>query len=294
MPIKLTASTFSFCQAFREKRLDIARYIETCADLGFTAIELNDGFLKADPAMPVKETKRRAIALGLDVAAIAIESVFVRNNAREIAREKRNILDWLETAYAFGAPVLRVNTGQMVNTLETLRNRRVTWDTVRGWVADTFEAVVLRAERLGIVIAMENHYCATRTAADTLALVRRIDSPWFKVNIDTGNFYEDIRYGNDFVAHPEILADARPFEDVYAGIDALAAEMIYCHAKIYKLDAAGENDLLLDYDRIFRIYRQHGYRGYISIENFSAEDAIDINSRAAQMLARKWDRCCAR
>jgi L-ribulose-5-phosphate 3-epimerase len=287
MTIKLTASTFSFDRAFKEKKMDIAGYIETCAQFGFTGIELNDGYLLQDP-LPLSEIKRRAAILGLDIAAVAIESVFVQNNEAEIKKEEQNILDWLEKGYFLGSPILRVNTGQMVNTLQTLDNKKVTWETVRDWATRTFESVIKQAEKLGILIAMENHYCATRTSEDTIRMVRRVNSPWFKVNIDTGNFYEDIRYGDDFILRPQILEKAKPFEEVYQGIETLAAYMVYCHAKVYKLDRENKNDILLDYDRIFDIFHRHYYQGYISIENFSAEDPLEFIPRASRMLLNKW------
>lgn len=289
MSIKLTAATFAFDRLFANKQMDIARYIDACAEFGFGGIELNDGYLLADP-MPLKEIKRRSTLLGMDIVALAIESVFVRNNEDQIEKEKRNILDWLEKAYFLGAPILRVNTGQMVNTLESLTNKAVTWDMVRNWVVQTFQDVVIQAEKLGIMVAMENHYCATRTSDQTVEVFRRVGSPWFGINIDTGNFYEDIHYGDDFVQNPEILSQARPFEDVQAGIETLAEHMIYCHAKIYRLDDDGREDLLLDYDRIFDIFHRRRYRGYVSIENFSREDPLTIIPRAAGMLAEKWER----
>ena len=266
--------------------MDMSRYIEACAETGFEGIELNDGFVDTD-RVALGQVKRQATVAGLDIAAVAIESVFVRNTRDEIAREKQNIIDWLERAYLLGAPMLRVNTGQPVNTLDTLADKSVTWDTVRGWVIDTYRDVVRQAENLGIVLAMENHFGATRTADDTLSVVRQVASPWLKVNIDTGNFYDDIRYGDDFAEHPEILEQAVPFEDVYEGIERLAPHMVYCHAKVYELDAEDRNDVLLDYDRIFAIFRRHAYNGYVSIENFSQEDPLDLIPRATAMLRGK-------
>lgn len=149
---------------------------------------------------------------------------------------------------------------------------------------DTYREVVKHAEKLAIIMAMDNHFGATRTADNTLTVVRQVGSPWLKVNIDTGNFYEDIHYGDDFVEHPEILVHATPFEDVYEENDRLAREMVYCHAKIYKLNAQGRDDVFLDYDRILPILRRHGY---VSIESFSQEDPLDIVARAAKMLRDK-------
>lgn len=270
--------------------MDVARYIDKCAEFGFSGIELNDGALLPDKSISAREIKKRAITSGLSIVAVAIESVFVRNSKEEIKKEKENILKWLERTYFFGAPILRVNTGQQVNTLETLRNKKVNWTVIKNWVAWTFEKVIPQAKKLGILIAMENHYCATRTSDETIDLIKRVNSPWFKINIDTGNFYEDIHYGDDFNRNPEILEKAKPFEDVYQGIEKMADHMGYCHAKVYKLNADGQNDILLDYDRIFRIFIRHHYRGYVSIENFSSEDPLKIVPRASLMLKNKWDR----
>lgn len=289
MTFKVTASTFSFNQLFHEKKMDIAQYIEKCAEFGFSGIELNDGYLNNDKLISAKEIKKRAITSGVSIVAVAIESVFVRNNEQEIEKEKQNIIDWLEKAYFLGAPILRLNTGQMANTLSTLKNPKVTWNIIKDWTARTLQEVIPYAEKLGIMFAMENHYCVTRTSDETIDLVRKVDSPWFKINIDTGNFYEDIHYGDDFNRNPEILEKARSFEDAYEGIEKMVPDMVYCHAKIYKLDADGCNDLLLDYDRIFKIFGRHGYRGYISIENFSQEDPLKIIPLATSMLKNKWE-----
>jgi len=57
--------------------------------------------------------------------------------------------------------------------------------------------------------------------------------------------------------------------------------------KIYGLTPGDDNDIYLDYDRILDMYRRAGFRGYLSIENFSQEDPLDIVPRAASMLRRK-------
>lgn len=125
MSIKLTDATFSFNNAFQKGRMDVPRDIDTCAEIDFEGIELNGGFVDIDRAA-LTQIKRQATVLGLNIAAVAIESVFVRNSREEIVRDQQNIVDWPEKACFLGAPILRVNTGQMINTLDTLTDKSVT------------------------------------------------------------------------------------------------------------------------------------------------------------------------
>ena len=51
------------------------------------------------------------------------------------------------------------------------------------------------AGKKGIHLALENHGGLTATAAGMLKLVRDVKSPWFGVNLDSGNFHGEDVYG---------------------------------------------------------------------------------------------------
>ena len=52
------------------------------------------------------------------------------------------------------------------------------------------------AGRFGVFLALENHGGITATADQVLALVRGVKSPWFGVNLDTGNFHTKDPYAD--------------------------------------------------------------------------------------------------
>jgi len=96
----------------------------------------------------------------------------------------------------------------------------------------------------GIFLALENHGGLTATAAGLLKLVRDVKSPWFGVNLDTGNFHEGNLYAE--------LAEAAPYA-------------INVQVKVV-ISAAGRRKEPADFKRLAKILRDVGYRGYIVLE----------------------------
>lgn len=290
--MRITAATFAFSKAFSESRLDLEGYVRACRNSGLDAVEFNNGYIEEESADP-GDLKRLAVSLGLDVAALAIELVFVRETEEEIRAEEDKLRRLLEQAHLLGCPILRVNTGQPVDRMENLAHPNFTREQLTDRAVAVFRRVMPIAEQMGIVVAMENHFALTSTSWETISFVERVGSDWMRVNIDTGNFIDPdwVRWGKDWRQHPDYWRRAPMQEDVYEGIERLAPCMIYSHAKIYGITADGRDDIYLDYDRILDIYRCAGYQGYLSIENFSQEDPLAIVPKAARMLRRKIEKC---
>jgi len=56
------------------------------------------------------------------------------------------------------------------------------------WCIDAIRQSLEYAASRGIVLALENHSGVVSTADQLLAIVHEIDSDWFGVNWDSGNF----------------------------------------------------------------------------------------------------------
>ena len=97
----------------------------------------------------------------------------------------------------------------------------------------------------GVHLALENHGGPTATADGLLQFVRDVDSPWFGVNLDTGNFYSDNPY--------EQIVKAAPY--------ALNVQV-----KVVTADEQRQNKKPTDFDRLAQILRDAGYRGYVVLE----------------------------
>jgi sugar phosphate isomerase/epimerase len=107
------------------------------------------------------------------------------------------------------------------------------------------------AGKHGVILALENHHGPTATADGLLEIVRDVNSPWFGINFDSGNFHDT--------------------DDVYAEMAQIAPYSVNAQIKasIKPLDGKTRPS---DYNRIAKILKDAGYRGYIVLEFEDEED----------------------
>jgi sugar phosphate isomerase/epimerase len=92
-------------------------------------------------------------------------------------------------------------------------------------------------------MGLENHWGLGREAIGVLKVINSVKSPWLKATLDTGNF----------------------LENMYEQMETLAPQAVLVQAKTYP--GGGEwYSLDIDYERVAKLLRQQGYRGYISLE----------------------------
>jgi L-ribulose-5-phosphate 3-epimerase len=112
-----------------------------------------------------------------------------------------------------------------------------------------------------VMLALENHWGLTTQPENLLRIYRSIRSPWFGINLDTGNFPDE----------------------PYAGIEKLAPHAIIVQAKTYH--GGGEwYTLDLDYKRIAAILRRAGYSGWVSLEMEGKEPAATAVPKSYRIL----------
>ena len=100
------------------------------------------------------------------------------------------------------------------------------------------------------------------TSEDTLRLIEEINSPYVGINLDTGN-YQDA--------------------DNYLGIKNTIQYAPHIHAKIHHLSPDGE-ELEFDYDKIFQIFKQANYRGFVSVEYEGKEEELEYVPKSINMI----------
>jgi L-ribulose-5-phosphate 3-epimerase len=272
-PMQLAISTASFMRAFREKKLTLLEFPDVSAKAGLEAIELNDFCLGADWPT-IRALKQKADRLGLDVCAVAIELNFYKASKAEIEQQRRHIEQYLPIASFFRAPLLRVNAcpyGKGVP--ESIIPKGVTPEMAMKAAVDTFRSVMPLAEKRGITLVIENHGGISRTSDDQLRLTEAVGSKWFRINLDTGNYHADPMEAKD------------PFEDFLEATRKVAPYLAFCHAKIWDVT----DDLrepTLDYDRFFKILREVGYRGPLSIEYMGKKDVMQMLPKCVALLKR--------
>jgi len=132
----------------------------------------------------------------------------------------------------------------------------------------------------GVYLGVEPHGPYTARKASMLRILQLHDSPWLRVNFDTGNSF---------------LAG----EDPYAFLEAVKGKVVHIHAKDIAIKQAEAQrgkvhgtpvgcacgDGVIDWKRIMGILRSAGYQGILSVECGTEEQAERSIKHLRPMLA---------
>lgn len=221
--------------------------------MGFDGVEILHMQMPREDNAYLQSLKRAAHLEGLCLMGFSTHQTFI---SKDIARRRENIektKHCIELAGAMGIPTMRVNTGRWGTSkdFDTLMANRgieprlegVSDDEAFGWVIDALGECCETAGKCGVVMGLENHWGLGLTPQGVLRIVSAVNSPWLMCTSDTGCFLEDPYDRLEMMADKTALVQAKTY---YGG------------GKWYTLD--------LDYPRIARMYKRHGYHGWISLE----------------------------
>ncbi len=269
--LKTSLNAYSFNRALndhlkgRGKGVTLFDLLDYCAEQNFDAIDPTGYFFPGYPNVPddkyVNNFKRRAFQLGLDISGTGVRNDFATPDKAKRAVGVRHVKEWIEVAARLGAPVLRVFAGP--------EPKDHPWDEVAVWLVDDLKQCVEHAQKYGVLIGIQNHWDFLKTSAQVLKIVQMVDSEWFGTIVDTGYF---------------LTAD--PYHDM----EAVAPYAVNWQVK-EKVDGQAFK-VPTDLNKIVRIARAAGYRGYLPIETLSkksGEPDYDPKARAARLLKELRD-----
>ncbi len=255
----IAVSTYSFWRYREGAKLEVDKCIDLAAEMGFDAVELLEVQMHTKEPAYLRELKRKALVHGMSLCGMSTHQGFVTPDKDVRQKNIDKTAASLELAYTLGIPTIRVNTGRWGTTksFDDLMKNRGIEPPLEGykeedgfpWVIESFEKLVPIAEKLGVVMGLENHWGLGLTPEGVLKIVDAVKSPWLQVTLDTGNF----------------------LEDPYVRLEKLASKAIFMQAKTY-FGGGVWYTLDLDYKRIAAIMRKVNYKGFVSLEFEGKED----------------------
>lgn len=271
--IKLSVSSYSYWH-FKGDKYPIDKVIDEAARMGLDGIDILHRQMEGEDNAYLQRIKRHAFENGIALTCLSIHQGFVYPDAAERAKNVAHTIHCLELAAKMGIPSLRLNTGRW-NTIKSfddfMKNRGqepaiagYTEDDAFGWCIDGVAQCLKRAEELGVLLALENHWGLAATPEGMLRIYRAINSPWLKLLMDTGNF----------------------LENPYSKLEMIAPHTAFVQAKTYYGGGVWYT-LDLDYQRIVQLLKRVNYQGYISIE-FEGNEAPESGVRKSVELLRKY------
>ncbi|HUB28264.1 MAG TPA: sugar phosphate isomerase/epimerase family protein [Terracidiphilus sp.] len=255
--LKLGLNAYSFNGPLLAGTMTLADAVDFCAKNGVDALDATGYYFPGYPNVPpdayIYALKRTAFING-----VAISGTGVRNNfavADEAARKRdvQMVKNWIIVASKLGAPVIRVFTGPV-------RPAGYTYDQALEWIVSDFKECAAFGKDHGVMVGLQQHNDFLKTAAETIRVIRAVDSEWFASILDIGS----LRSG-----------------DPYAEIETLVPYAVSWQIK----EEVGRNGQPepTDLARIKAIIDAHGYRGYVPFEALGPGDA---RPRITAFLAR--------
>lgn len=272
--IQLAVSTYSYWH-FKPTKYPIEDVIEDAARLGFDGVEILHRQMTDESPAYVNSLKKRAFTLGLSMPMLSIHQDFVSPAADERAKMIDHTIRCLELAARLGIPCVRLNSGRWKTIPDFNDLMKVKGDEpplpgykledAIGWCVSSIEKCLPTCEKLGVMLALENHWGLTTSIDNLLTIHQKVNSPWLGINMDTGNYPGD----------------------PYAGIERLAPKATIVQAKTYY--GGGEwYTLDLDYKRIAGILRKANYNGWVSLEMEGKESPKTAVAKSYDVLRQAF------
>ncbi|MFN3689823.1 MAG: sugar phosphate isomerase/epimerase family protein [Fimbriimonadales bacterium] len=258
--MRLSCAAYSFREALTQRAMSLSDFIRLCAEWGLDGVELTGYYFPDTSRATLNALKRECFRYGLAVSGTATRNHFTHPDAEVRKAEVESVKQWVDIAVALGAPMLRIFADRGIP-------QGVPERQAYEWSRECIEQVLPYAEAQGVVLALETHWGLTADAERTLRYVRDLKSDYFGILLDGANTREN---------HYEM-------------IEKLAPHAVSVHAKTHSRNAKDEF-FELDYERIFRILKAAGYRGYVAIEYEYTDPPLHAVPRFAKKLLGLRDR----
>jgi sugar phosphate isomerase/epimerase len=247
---KISLNAYSFNALLTAKKTTLDEVIEFCARTGFDAIDITGYYFPGYPEIPSDEyifhLKNKAHRLGLDISGTGVRNEFGDPDKTKRAADVLLVKKWIEVAAKLGAPVIRIFTARSLPA-------NYSWEQAEEWIIEDIKECVTHGKKHGVIVAVQNHNDFVKTAGQTIDIIKKVNSEWFGLVLDTGSFVTN---------------------EPYSEIEKTTQYAVNWQVK-EKLNYNGKSENM-DLEKLFRIIYASSYRGYLPIETLSPGDPFQI------------------
>lgn len=246
--LRLSLAAYSFRDTFRHpdpaRRITLFDFLDYCANQGLEGAEVTSYYFPEsfDEAY-LRQLKRHAFLRGISISGSAVGNNFVVPAGPRRDQQIADVKKWVTHCALLGAPHIRVFAGPVVKEMELSAAKKL--------AITALEECAEFAGRHGIFLGLENHHGIVAEPEDLLDIVKAVNSPWFGINLDTGNFYTD---------------------DPYADLARCAPYAVNVQVKMEIRRRAEKEKSRADLRRLIQILRDANYQGWVALEHEVRED----------------------
>ncbi|OMF10635.1 sugar phosphate isomerase [Paenibacillus amylolyticus] len=286
--MKVGLSTYSLQQALDRKELTVPDAIRWIADQGGEHVEIVPmGFSLIDNRELINEIKAVAKEVGIDISNYAIGANFaVQEDAEALEQEIQNVMRHVDVAAALGVKLMRHDVAFRPAPEGTVAQFEIDLPVL----VKACQRIADYAADFGIITSVENHGYYVQSSERIQRLLHETARSNFKTTLDVGNFlcvdedpvsavknnipYASMVHAKDFYWRPSYR---NPGEGWFQT----------SHGNYLRGAIVGHGDI--DMPEVFRVLKQSGYDGYISVEFEGMEDCKTASRIAMDNVRRLWE-----
>ena len=244
--LKTSLNAYSFNRPLSSGSMDLDGLLEFCAAEGFDAVDITAYYFPGYPEVPPDDylyrIKRKAFLLGLEISGTGVRNDFTDPDINSRREGIRLVKEWIIAAEKLGAPVIRIFAGSGDHQGHTR-------EAVTEWLARDVRECAEFGREHGVMVAVQNHNEFILNSGQAVELMKKIDSDWSGIILDTGSFRE----GDPYLQIEQTIPFAASWQ---------VKELIWIEGESRKIDLL----------RLFKIIKKSGYRGYVPIETLGEGD----------------------
>jgi sugar phosphate isomerase/epimerase len=253
---------YSYREALQAKTMTYEDLIRIAVETGTDGIDMTVYWLPSTSDGYLLPLRRLAYRNRVEIYSIGTRVQLAQPTAALRDQQLEELRHWLDVAQRVGATHVRVFGGE--------KPAGATLDQAIGFAAETLKRGAEFAAARGLILGLEDDGGITDFAKETIEIIKRADSPWAGMNLDIGNF--------------------RP-PAVYDQIEMSIPYAVSTHVKTEVALDDGKTRAPFDWDRVFRMFAAHGFRGYMGLEyEASGDPSTEVPGylRRLQALAVKY------
>ncbi|MDX2152286.1 MAG: sugar phosphate isomerase/epimerase family protein [Bryobacteraceae bacterium] len=251
--LKSALCAYSYRDALKSGSMKYEDLVTLAVETGIDGLDLTVYWFPDTTDSFLLPLKRAAYRSGVELYSISVRSEMTRAAAELQEKEVTQLRAWVDVAAKLGAGHIRVFGGNVPNGS--------TEEQAASWVVEVLKRAAEYAGSRGVILGLENHGGITSRAERIIEIVKKVDSPWVAVNLDTGNFEKD----------------------VFRQIEMLLPYAANVQVKAEMKDESGKK-VAQDWDRVVGTVAKSGYRGYLALEYEAEEDAKTATPRLLRKL----------
>jgi len=249
--LKLSLAAYSMRQyldtKIADRKIDMLGFLDYCAGLSLQGAEPTSYYFPKEITNEyLNDLKRHAQLRGLDLSGGAIRNDFCRKPGPQLDADLKHCEQWIDRYARLGVRAIRVFAGSTPKGDDEK-------EAVKRCIA-AMDKACIPAEKAGVFLALENHGGVTAKVDTMLEIVKGVQSKWFGVNLDSGNF--------------------RDSADPYADLAKIARYAVNAQIKVEvtrKVDGRGKTEET-DYRKVIQLLKDARYTGWLALEYEGKED----------------------